>query len=209
MSAPPGLVALSPGDLPPEACGRRPFLAALEAALAAGLPGLLLREPLLEDGPFLGLVEEVRACFARTQRAWLALHDRPVLARATGADAVHLSFRSLRPAELGDTLAGLAVGVSTHAGDPPAYWRGATYRVHGPVLATPSKAGLKPPIGFEALAEAVRASDVPVLAIGGLGPEHVAAARAAGAHGVAVLRGVLGAPSPAAAVAAYLEAMAR
>jgi thiamine-phosphate diphosphorylase len=207
VSAPPALVALSPGDLPADAARRRPFLAGLEEALAAGLPGLLLREPALEDGPFLELASEVQTCIDRTRRPWLALHDRPHLARAVGADAVHLSFRSLRPSELLDLLTGLGIGVSTHAGDDWTCWRGATYRFHGPVLATPSKAGLRDPIGFDGLARAAQASDVPVLAIGGLGPEHVTAARAAGAHGVAVLRGILGAPAPGAAVEAYLAAL--
>lgn len=46
-----------------------------------------------------------------------------------------------------------------------------------------------------------------VFALGGIGPEHVAACIQAGAHGVAVLSGLLEAPDPAEAARAYLGAL--
>ena len=61
--------------------------------------------------------------------------------------------------------------------------------------------------GFQELARATT-SATPVWALGGLRPEDVAEARAAGAAGVAALGGVLGAADPAAATTAYLEALA-
>lgn len=208
MRALPRLIALSPGDLGGGSTPRAPFLHALEAALAAGLPGLLLREPALSDRAYLELAADVRLVFERLGAPWFAVHDRAHLAEVLGADAVHLSFRSLRPSELGWLGPGLALGLSTHAHDDPASWGGAHYLFHGPLRATPSKAGRLAPIGLEGLRAAVAAAPCPVLALGGVRAEDVAGALGVGAHGVAVRAGLLGARDPAAATAAFLAALA-
>lgn len=52
------------------------------------------------------------------------------------------------------------------------------------------------------------AEPVPVFALGGITPERVAPCRTAGAHGVAVLSGILNATTPNAAARAYLRALA-
>jgi thiamine monophosphate synthase len=57
------------------------------------------------------------------------------------------------------------------------------------------------------LAATVQRLDCPVVAIGGIDPARVPDALAAGAYGVAVVRGVWDARDPAAAVRRYAEAM--
>lgn len=201
MSALPRLIALSPGTL--SAASAPEFLARLEQALGAGLPGVLLREPRLGDREYLCLAQAVLAR-RRGRAPWLALHDRAHLAHALGADAVHLSFRSLRPAELRGWLAApIQIGLSTHAADEPAAWAGADYLFHGPLHATSSKPGGSA-LGLAGLARAGARARVPVLALGGVAPADVAPLRARGLHGVAVLSGILAAPDPAAATRAYL-----
>lgn len=202
----PRLIALSPGDL---AAGKhRSFLAALEHSLAAGLPGLLLREPLLSDRAYLELGRAVGELRARHPGSWLAVHDRAHLAAELGADAVHLSFRALRPAELRPWLdARLVLGLSTHAQDDARAWSEADYLFHGPLHATPSKAGRLAPLGFEGLERALVAARRPLFALGGVTPADVPRALALGAHGVAVLSGILPSPDPARATQAYLEAL--
>lgn len=205
MAALPRLIALSPGDLVPGSTAR--FLEALEGALEAGLPGFLLREPGLADGAYLELAAEVARRRAG-RPLWFAVHDRPHLARALGADAVHLSFRSLRAEELAPWLERSVLrGLSTHASDDPAAWRGADYLFHGPLHATPRKARALEPLGLEGLERARRLAPCPVLALGGVRPEDVGPLRARGLHGVAVLSGILGAPDPRSATASYLEAL--
>ena len=62
--------------------------------------------------------------------------------------------------------------------------------------------------GGEALVRAVRADTrLPLIAIGGITAENVAAVRAAGADGVAVMRAIVEAPDPEAAAAALLRAL--
>jgi thiamine-phosphate diphosphorylase len=201
----PRLVALSPGTLTGAALPG--FLRAARAALGAGLPGLLLREPGLGDRECLELMSELRALCG--PEAWLACHDRAHLARLARADAVHLGFRSLPPAEVRAALPGLAIGLSTHAGDDGAEWGQADYLFHGPVRETPGKAAWQQPIGMAGLARGVLRAPRPVLAIGGLEPQDVAAVLGAGAHGLAVRRGVLAARDPARAVRAYRSALDR
>jgi len=199
---PPRLVALTPGDLLPAAVPR--LLAALERALAAGLSGLLLREPAWGDRALLELARVLRERLPAP--GWLAVHDRAHVALAAEADGVHLGFRSLHPSAVRLLVAErLAIGRSTHAGDLEPCWQGADYLFHGPVNATPSKAGWQEPIGTEGLRRACAASAQPVLAIGGLRATDARAALAAGAHGLAVRAGILAADDPGAACASYLR----
>jgi thiamine-phosphate pyrophosphorylase len=201
-STPPRFLLLTPGDLEPPSVA--PFLAQLAPLLDAGLPGLLVREERLLDRAFLDLAAAIRALL-RGRALWLGVHDRAHLAESTGARAVHLGFRSLPPRLARDEIEpGVALGLSTHADDDPSAWGEADYLFHGPVHATPSKAGWKAPIGVEGLARAVRASPRPILALGGVLPEHVSELLAAGAHGVAVRAGVLASPAPARALERYL-----
>lgn len=209
MSLPPPLVVLSPGDLDasrPERLTR--LLAAASRARAAGLAGLLLREPGLDDRAFLELARRLRALFAPP--AWLGLHDRAHLAAALEADAVHLGFRSLAPAVLRTWLdPRVALGLSTHAGDDPRSWAAADYLFHGPVYDTPSKRGLVEPIGLDGLVRAKGLSAQPLWALGGITPERVRDVLATGVRGVAVRSALWDAQDAGRATARFLSAAAR
>jgi thiamine-phosphate pyrophosphorylase len=103
------------------------------------------------------------------------VHDRVHVGLAVQADAVHLGFRSLPPAAARAILpAALSLGLSTHADERSEAWQACDYRIHGPVLDTPSKRGWKTPLGVEGLAAAQRESRIPLWGIGGLLPQHAA-----------------------------------
>jgi len=176
--------------------------AVVEAALDAGLPAVQLRDKDLPGRPLLALAERLRAATARTG-ALLFVNDRVDVALAVGADGVQLGTGSM-PADVARRLlpAGTLIGVSTHA--PGEASAGADFALFGPVWATPSKTGAQ---GEDRLREAVRAAAIPVLAIGGVTAERIAAARAAGAAGVAVIRAILAAPDPRTATRALLAAL--
>jgi thiamine-phosphate pyrophosphorylase len=204
---PPKLVALSPGELAAEGeGGAEKFLSAARAATGAGLRGILLREPERSDRALLELGVAVRRILG--EEGWLAIHDRVHLAEACGADAVHLGFRSLAPKTARPILSnGITIGFSAHAGDAPGLEEGADYLFLGPVLDTPSKRGVKEPIGFEGLAEEIAKRKLPVWAIGGLRSEHTARCLEAGVSGIAVLSGLLRSTNPAPATRAYLQSL--
>lgn len=203
MRRPPALIAFTPGDV--AETDRARLLGIVRACRAAGLRGLVLREPRLSDRALLEIALGLRDVFAD---GWLCVHDRVHLAAAAGADAAHLGWKSLPPAVARGVLPPeIAVGFSSHAGDDPALFEACDYLVFGPVRDTPSKRGLREPTGFDGLARAAARSGRPVWALGGLRPEDVGEALASGAAGVAVLSGIVSAADPGAACARYLDAL--
>jgi thiamine-phosphate pyrophosphorylase len=138
--------------------------------------------------------------------------DHLDLALAAGADGVHLGALDLPVADARavlDRLGGGLVGATatTAAATRAAEAAGADYVGFGPVFPTSSKANPASVKGLGGLAAACAAVRVPVVAIAGVTPERVAPCLAAGAWGVAVMTAVSTAPDPAAAAAAFREAL--
>ena len=69
----------------------------------------------------------------------------------------------------------------------------------GPVFATSTKPGHKPPVGLTGLARLVSAARLPAVAIGGLKAGHVGPVVKTGAEGLAVVSAICGEPDPTAA----------
>ncbi len=173
---------------------------ALEAAIDAGVGAIQLREKDLDGGPLLARAERL---LARCRRAGVRLlvNDRVDVALAAGADGVHLPGDGLPVHEARELLGERAlVGRSVHRVDELGAAAGADFVVFGPVFETPSKRSFGPPQGIARLAELCRASELPVIAVGGITPARIAAVRAAGAAGVAVIGAILEAPDPGAVV---------
>lgn len=184
------------------ATGGRDLVGVVEQALAGGLPAVQLRDKDLPGRMLFALAERLRD-LTRRAGALLFVNDRVDVARAVGADGVQLGASTL-PVDVARGLlpAGALVGESTHGLDEIRASR-ADFVIFGPVYDTPSKRAYGPPQG-ERLRDAVGASRVPVLAIGGIGPSELGAVRDAGVHGVAVVRAILSAPDPAVATRALL-----
>jgi thiamine-phosphate pyrophosphorylase len=103
------------------------------------------------------------------------------------------------------------LGVSCHnLGDvEEAVDGGVDFLVLGPIYATPSKAPYGPPLTPEIVRRARAVCPLPILAIGGIGPERVPEVMAAGADGVAAISAVLAAPDPTLATRELLKAVAQ
>lgn len=144
----------------------------------------------------------------RESGAWLVVNDRIDVAAAAEADGVQLGARSLAPEAARRVAPGLRIGVSVHDVGEARRVSGADWLVGGtiwPTLTHPDRPGGGP----DHLAALVAAATAPVVAIGGVTPGRVAAARDAGAAGVAVLRGVWDARDPLRALDEYLSAWSR
>lgn len=189
-----------------------PDLAAHLERVLPGLPpgrvAVHLRERALPGAALFALARALAGtCHAHGQ--FLLVNERVDVARASGADGVHLPVTGVGPAAARRLLGPAAlVGVSCHSAAEVARARegGADYATFGPAWATPSKARYGPPVGLGPLREASRLG-LPLLALGGVEPERVPEAMAAGASGVAVLRAWLTGPEPAAVVRALLAAV--
>lgn len=137
---------------------------------------------------------------------WLIINDRVDVALATGARAVQLTSRSMRIADALSVAPSLPVGASVHSAEEAAMAEreGAAWTVAGHVFPTESQRGQE--ARGEAFIAGVRErTTLPVIAIGGVKPQHVRALRQAGAWGVAVIRGIWGAADAEAAATDYLS----
>lgn len=125
----------------------------------------------------------------RGSKTRLLVNDRADVARAAGADGVHLTARSLPAAVVRDICGPeFLIGVSTHSlGEAQAARAGgADFVVFGPVFETESKRTFGPPQGLAKLREVTRElDDFPVLAIGGITLDNIPECLKAGASGIA------------------------
>jgi thiamine-phosphate pyrophosphorylase len=181
--------------------------AAIAAALAAGVDAVQLRDRRAAGGALLAAARELGA-LTRAAGAALLVNDRIDVALAAGAEGVHLPAASV-PVAVARGLLGSEpwIGRSTHSTSEAAEAasEGADYVLLGPVFATPSKERYGPPLGLDAIA-ATRIP-CPLIAIGGIDATVAPAVRAAGAHGVAVIRAILEAEDPARAAQALHTAI--
>ena len=155
----------------------------------------------------------VEAC--RAAGAAAVIDDRADIALALNADAVHLGRHDLDAATARRILGDSAIigGTANTYDEAARVWRtDVDYLGVGPVHGTRSKADPAPAMGLETLARIAADSPKPVIAIGGIGPGHIADILRTGAHGVAVLSYVAAADEPrdaARACAAALNAALR
>ena len=189
---------------------RAPLAEVVSAALAAGGRWVSLRE---KDLPAEDQVALARMLLpiARRHGARLTVHGDAALAKACGADGVHLPAGSDVAASRAMLGADKLVGVSIHtiteaeAIDPGT----ADYAIAGPAYETASKPGYGPEIGRKGLAEIARAARVPLIAIGGINASRVAEVLAAGVVGIAVMGSIMRAADPGQATKALLATMSR
>jgi thiamine-phosphate diphosphorylase len=141
---------------------------------------------------------------ARPTEAQVFVNGRPDIARATGAHGVQLSDDDLAPDDARLVLGDGLVGRSVHSSDGALRARdeGADFVLLGHIFPTPSHATARP-LGLTELTRAARA-EIPVIAIGGIGPAEAVRARDAGAWGVAAIRALWNSDNPAAAAQALL-----
>jgi len=150
------------------------------------------------------------APWCRARGVTFIVNDRVDVALAAGADGVHLGQDDLPlPAARTIVPAGFLIGVSTHDEAQARAAAGADYIGFGPCFTTSTKQNPDPVVGLDRLARVCAASPIPVVAIGGITLDTVAAVARAGAAAAAIIRAVNAAPDVAAAARAASAAFAR
>lgn len=195
----------------PDAGEGRGVVEVVRRALLAGAPAVQLRAKRETGREMLALAETLRA-ETRAAGALLFVNDRVDVALAAGADGAHLGDDDLPlAAARGIVPPGFLLGRSVDTAEEArqAEREGADYVGFGPVHATPSKLDAAPPVGLGGVRAVAGATRLPVVAIGGIDERNVSAVAAAGADGVAVIRAVMRAAAPEAAVRALIEGVAR
>ena len=188
-------------------CAPRPLYDVLHELLDHGVHALQLREKNLSDSEFIRLAQPI-AELCRAYSAQLFINSRLKLAVDLGAAGVHLpensgSVDALRRA----SEKRLLIGCSVHTLDAAKKraGEGADFVTYSPIFLTASKPGYGPAVGVENLGVVARAVNCPVFALGGVTPMRVSACIGAGAHGVAVMSGILSPKGSAARAEAYLR----
>lgn len=170
----------------------------LERLLPLGVRSIQIR---IKDLAGAALEEEVAAsvALAKKWQARLWVNDYWELAIKHRAYGVHLGQEDLAKADLTQILeSGLRLGISTHCYEELA--RALTlqpsYLALGPIFETTCKSMRFGPQGFARLTEWIRLSDCPVIAIGGLKPDHIEDALSCGASGLALISDITQAKNP-------------
>jgi len=182
-------------------------LSLLSALAEAGVDGFQVRDKDASTRELVELTRLVRAAVAPYD-AMVVVNDRLDVALVADADGVHLGADDLTVRDARRAAPGLLVGATCRDRDAVerAAADGATYAGFGPVAASSSKAGLPAPLGTGAITAA--AGVLPLVAIGGVDTVCAREARAAGAHGVAVIGAVWRQPDPVSAAKELVRAVA-
>ena len=185
---------------------RGDYLARLAAIADAPARAIVLREKDLSEDAYAVLAAQVLAqCAGRGTPC--ILHAFPHTAKRLGCKRIHLPLAQLRALEAADQAAFSCTGTSVHSVEEAreSVRLGASYLIAGHIFATDCKKGL-PPRGLSFLQEVCAAVPAPVYAIGGIGAEHLAQVRRAGAAGACVMSGLMQCADPSAALARLQQA---
>ncbi|HWE26141.1 MAG TPA: thiamine phosphate synthase [Myxococcales bacterium] len=177
------------------------------SVLPIGTAAVQLREKDLPRDELLRLARTLLP-LCRSAKAPLLVNTDIEVVQAVRADGVHLPAGGISVAQARRALGpGALIGQSCHTRAEVAQAKedGADFAVFGPVWDTEEKKGQ----GMTALHLAAKAAPIPVFAVGGVTPPRAKRALAAGAHGVACIRSVLGAPDPASAALEMWRAVSK
>lgn len=189
--------------LDPELCRPLGMVETARRAVEGGVTMVQLRD---KDATSARMIEAGRALKAMLAGTGVPLivNDDVEAAVAIGADGLHIGqddieARAARQLIGPDMILGLSVEseVLAAAVDPGVV----DYVGMGPVFATSTKPGHKPPVGIDGLARMRAVTRLPSVAIGGLKVGHVEPVLKVGADGLAVVSAICGQPNPRGAAA--------
>jgi len=187
-----------------------PLTSVLLEATRGGARWLRVREPDLELFAYVALCHELIESVSQARVVWSVRPQAYAMLRTAHPElqlAVHLTSRDAAWAGPDRSLLlGRSVHDASRVIEPAS--QHADYVLFAPVFETACKPNTTP-AGVPALGECVRRNTRPVVALGGVTVDRVAACRDAGASAVAVCGGIMETAEPAQRVCAYLEAWAQ
>lgn len=191
--------------------GGRSLTDLVHKAVKGGVSIVQLRDPIAKTR---SLIEQAQALQAllRSLNIPLIINDRVDVALAVGAAGVHLGQKDLDARQaralLGvEAIIGLSIGSEAEWLASQEAIDAVDYIGTGPVFATSTKGDAGEAIGFDGLAAMRARTRLPMVAIGGVKTEHVAACLKAGADGVAVVSGITLAEDVELAARGFVEAI--
>ncbi|WAC05579.1 MAG: thiamine phosphate synthase [Methanoregula sp.] len=176
-------------------------------AIEGGADAVQLRDKTCSSKEMIASGRRVREVTRRTDTLFI-VNDRLDAAIACGADGVHLgqddmsavAARQIAPAGF---IIGVSVNTPVLAKEAAA--AGADYLAVSPVFPTGSKPDAIGFCGIDGIQRIRAVTELPLIAIGGIGMHNVCDAIRAGADGVAVISAVVGQPDISGAARALKE----
>lgn len=166
---------------------------AVRTAFRAGLRAVQLREKDLPSRQLLKMAYTLQN-IALEFGASLFINESADIALCVKAAGVNLGQSGIPPSAV-RKISGkqLMIGVSTHSLREAltAQTEGADFITYGPIYPTPSKMIYGAPVGLDSLSEIRKNISIPILGIGGINLGNAKDVIAAGADGVAMIRGIL------------------
>lgn len=180
----------------------------LEEALKNGVTLFQWREKGTHSLTGYAYVQFARDCQALCKRydVPFIVNDDVELAIQLDADGIHVGQDDVDAKKVREQLPYKILGVSVHTQKElqQAIQDGADYVGIGPIFSTQSKKDAKKPAGTTFLSEAAQSTPtLPIVAIGGIQPEHVYDLRQAGADGVSIISAISKAENPGEATQAF------
>ena len=166
------------------------FLAGLAASIAEGVELVALRAKDWSNDALATLARRAAAVCHRGGARLLVNADAALLA-SSDADGIHLDSARLMTARARPVPASALLAASCHDQEELTHAAriGVDFAVLSPVAATPSHPQATP-MGWERFRALVEGVNLPVFALGGMGPEDRVTAWAHGAQGIAGIRGL-------------------
>ena len=179
--------------------GGRTLAEAVEAVIEGGATMIQLREKGKTEEEILASAREI-APVCRKHGVPFIVNDSIELARACGADGVHLGQSDVPEGDVRKQAEGLILGLSANTVESArlAQERGADYLGVGAVFGTTTKHDARH-LTPEKLREITDAVDVPVVAIGGINETNILGLKGCGMEGAAVVSALFAQPDPGAA----------
>ncbi|MFZ3121857.1 MAG: thiamine phosphate synthase [Thermodesulfovibrionales bacterium] len=171
------------------------LLRSIEEALKGGVKALQVREKDLGTRELLDMAYRMREITDK-YGAKLFINDRVDIALSVEADGVHLGQKSIPTYAVRKIVKDkFMIGVSAHSIEEAkqAEEGGADFITLGPVYKTPSKLKYGQPLGVDIIRKTKAEISIPVFAIGGVNQFRVKEVMDAGADGIALISGILGA----------------
>jgi thiamine-phosphate pyrophosphorylase len=184
------------------------YEACTEAAVAEGIRFVQLR---MKHAPMDRVLEIARRLRDLTKGSptRFIVNDSVAIAKEVDADGVHLGQTDIPTPQARREwdMPGKIFGWSTHNEQQAAeaVAQRADYIGFGPVFPTPTKNPPDPVVGCNRLAQIVKVSPLPVVAIGGIDATNLPQVLAAGTRNFAVVRAVCGQSSPREAIRKLMD----
>lgn len=178
----------------------------VEQMIVGGVSIIQYRDKVSESGEIYKEALKLRK-MTRTHAIPFIVNDHVDIAMAAGADGVHLGQEDL-PLDAVRRIIdkGMILGGSVHDMSEYEKMKNADYLGVGAMFSTSTKRTAKVS-GIDFLKKIREKTKKPIVAIGGITPDNLAPAVHAGADGVAVISGILGAEDIEMAARRYIKAI--